>query len=105
MQRLEVSCAVRRIYTSLGAKGLTKLRARPSDLNPKAEIEFSIPHSTYVGSGDVTAFYTIDTNEAFSPKIKYPRCEAENHLHLVPTLRICGVPLHSAICCRDVAVH
>ena len=23
MQRLEVSCAVRRIYTSLGAKGLT----------------------------------------------------------------------------------
>ena len=28
MQRLEVSCGVRRIYTSLGAKGLTVQTAR-----------------------------------------------------------------------------
>ena len=31
MQRLEVSCAVRRIYTSLGAKGLVYFRSCKSD--------------------------------------------------------------------------
>ena len=32
MQRLEVSCAVRRIYTSLGAKGLIQRAQRDSSI-------------------------------------------------------------------------
>ena len=31
MQRLEVSCAVRRIYTSLGAKGLSYLSVKEGE--------------------------------------------------------------------------
>ena len=35
MQRLEVSCAVRRIYTSLGAKGLRQDRRQRSGSRPQ----------------------------------------------------------------------
>ena len=48
MQRLEVSCAVRRIYRSLGVKGLRKVCVDPSQCHclrwlPVFEINLDVP--------------------------------------------------------------
>ena len=46
MQRLEVSCAVRRIYTSLGAKGL-KVKYQEEGIDSEAAERVDVAISTY----------------------------------------------------------